>query len=88
MAPGCETECITRLIQLFRPHASGICLAGAGGGGFMYVLAKDAAHKEQIQHLVAQTDVSQIWAASWQNQQNDYVPSEDWSVFVMCSMGS
>ena len=60
MAPGCETECITRLIQLFRPHASGICLAGAGGGGFMYVLAKNAAHKEQIQHLVAQTDVSQI----------------------------
>ena len=39
-----------------------------------------------------------IWAASWQNQQNDFVPSEDWDqpghlssrirVFAVCSMGS
>ena len=60
MAPGCETESITRLITMFRPHASGICLAGAGGGGFMYVLAKDSAHKEEIKQLVAQIDVSKL----------------------------
>ena len=64
MAPGCETECITKLMKAFRPHASGICMAGAGGGGFMYVLAKDASHKEQIKELVAQMDVSKMSAFS------------------------
>ncbi|CAG2209006.1 FUK [Mytilus edulis] len=41
MAPGCETQIITTLMEAVRPFALGICMAGAGGGGFMYVLAQD-----------------------------------------------
>ena len=58
MAPGCETESVSKLIKAFRPHASGMCMAGAGGGGFMYVLAKDTASKKLIEDLVEKMDVS------------------------------
>lgn len=52
MAPGCETQIITTLMTTIRPFCLGICMAGAGGGGFMYVLAKDAHNKQLIHDLV------------------------------------
>ena len=52
MAPGCETQIITTLMEALRPFALGICMAGAGGGGFMYVLAKDANQKGLIKQLI------------------------------------
>lgn len=52
MAPGCETQIITTLMEAVRPFALGICMAGAGGGGFMYVLAQDPLKKEVIKQLI------------------------------------
>jgi len=40
MAPGCEPELVTRIMQAVEPHVLGMSLAGAGGGGFMYLLTK------------------------------------------------
>ncbi|KAL3859604.1 hypothetical protein ACJMK2_009860 [Sinanodonta woodiana] len=59
MAPGCETILIGRLMADARPYASGMCMAGAGGGGFLYVLAKNAECKELIKSSVAAIDESE-----------------------------
>ncbi|ESO90992.1 hypothetical protein LOTGIDRAFT_217536 [Lottia gigantea] len=41
MAPGGEPELITKLIEELRPLIHGATLAGAGGGGFMFVLMRE-----------------------------------------------
>ena len=41
MADGCEPELVTRMMHALEPLALGMCLAGAGGGGFMYLLTKE-----------------------------------------------
>jgi len=48
MAPGCEPQAVANMIEALRPHISGVCMAGAGGGGFMYIITK----KPQSQQLV------------------------------------
>lgn len=48
MAPGCETAIISRIMAAIRPFAHGMCMAGAGGGGFLYVLSKDETNKKSI----------------------------------------
>jgi len=41
MAPGCEPELVTRIMHAVEPHVLGMSLAGAGGGGFMYLLTRN-----------------------------------------------
>lgn len=57
MAPGCETEIIKTLMDTVRPYALGMCMAGAGGGGFMYVLARDSIQKDVITQLIPTIEV-------------------------------
>ncbi|XP_041375931.1 L-fucose kinase-like [Gigantopelta aegis] len=52
MAPGCETETIEKIMSLLRPHASGMCMAGAGGGGFLYAIMKESDKKQFVQDLL------------------------------------
>ena len=54
MAPGSEPVLCTRLLETFEPIAHGASLAGAGGGGFMYVLLKEAMPKERVQSLIGE----------------------------------
>lgn len=58
MAPGCEPEFVTKLMSAMRPHALGMCMAGAGGGGFMYVLARDLESKKNLRNLIDSMEVS------------------------------
>ncbi|XP_056009006.1 L-fucose kinase-like isoform X1 [Ostrea edulis] len=48
LAPGCETPIIAKLMAAARPFAYGMCMAGAGGGGFLYVLTKDKNQKHLL----------------------------------------
>ncbi|XP_045193477.2 L-fucose kinase-like [Mercenaria mercenaria] len=52
MAPGCEPEFVTKIMSAVHPHALGMCMAGAGGGGFMYVLARDHESQKNIRNLI------------------------------------
>uniref|UniRef100_A0A8B9ZK13 Fucose kinase n=1 Tax=Anas platyrhynchos TaxID=8839 RepID=A0A8B9ZK13_ANAPL len=45
MAPGCEPLAVGRMMGTLRPYVHGQCLAGAGGGGFLYVLTKAPAQR-------------------------------------------
>lgn len=50
-----------------RPFAYGMCMAGAGGGGFLYVLTKDANHKHllmDILNTVEGTEGKEIYECS------------------------
>ena len=39
---------VASLIERIAPHVSSLKLTGAGGGGFMYIIAKDALHAHRI----------------------------------------
>ena len=39
---------VASIIDGIKPHMTGLKLAGAGGGGFMYIIAKDAEHAQQL----------------------------------------
>ena len=52
MAPGCEPAVVSRIIEATRPLALGSSMAGAGGGGFMFVLARAPEDVPAIQQAV------------------------------------
>lgn len=52
MAPGCEPAAVRRMMDVLGPHAHGQSLAGAGGGGFMFVIAKEPDASEKLEALV------------------------------------
>lgn len=53
MAPGCEPAFVRRMMDAFAPLAYGQSLAGAGGGGFMYVITKAPDAIEKLRAAVA-----------------------------------
>ncbi|XP_054054964.1 L-fucose kinase isoform X2 [Rissa tridactyla] len=55
MAPGCEPLAVGRMMDALRPYVYGQCLAGAGGGGFLYVLTKAPRQKEALHQILAKT---------------------------------
>ncbi|XP_041883300.1 L-fucose kinase isoform X7 [Corvus kubaryi] len=56
MAPGCEPLAVGRMMDALRPYVHGQCLAGAGGGGFLYVLTKAPRQKEALHRILANTE--------------------------------
>ncbi|XP_058702137.1 L-fucose kinase isoform X2 [Poecile atricapillus] len=56
MAPGCEPLAVGCMMDALRPYVYGQCLAGAGGGGFLYVLTKAPRQKEALHQILANTE--------------------------------
>uniref|UniRef100_A0A8C3CCH5 L-fucose kinase n=1 Tax=Cairina moschata TaxID=8855 RepID=A0A8C3CCH5_CAIMO len=56
MAPSCEPLAVGRMMGALRPYVHGQCLAGAGGGGFLYVLTKAPQQKEALHQILAKTE--------------------------------
>ncbi|XP_051485160.1 L-fucose kinase isoform X2 [Apus apus] len=56
MAPGCEPLAVGRMMEVLQPHVHGQCLAGAGGGGFLYVLTRAPRQKEALHQILAKTE--------------------------------
>jgi len=52
MAPGCEPELVTKMMEALKPHALGMSLAGAGGGGFMYLLTKQPGMIDNVKEIL------------------------------------
>jgi len=48
MAHGCEPAVCRQIMDQLQPHVFGQCLAGAGGGGFMYLITKEENSIEKI----------------------------------------
>ncbi len=52
MAPGCEPVMVSEMMSVLRPHVYGLAMAGAGGGGFLYVLTQQPKAKIHIEQLL------------------------------------
>ncbi|XP_033823761.1 L-fucose kinase [Periophthalmus magnuspinnatus] len=48
MAPGCEPASVRLMMEALRPLVLGQSLAGAGGGGFLYILTKLPQQREEV----------------------------------------
>uniref|UniRef100_A0A4W3ITY9 L-fucose kinase n=1 Tax=Callorhinchus milii TaxID=7868 RepID=A0A4W3ITY9_CALMI len=57
MAPGCEPSAVRRMMAALQPHVHGQSLAGAGGGGFLYILTRKPQQKAAIESILAQSEV-------------------------------
>ncbi|KAL2093982.1 hypothetical protein ACEWY4_011294 [Coilia grayii] len=55
MAPGCEPAAVRSMMSALRPLALGQSLAGAGGGGFLYLLTRDPQQEEAVRHVLSST---------------------------------
>ena len=55
MAPGSIPKEVNDLILLLTPVCYGMALAGAGGGGFLYILTKEPNIKAQVQDIIDST---------------------------------
>jgi fucokinase len=55
MAPGSIPKEVSELIQLLTPICHGMALAGAGGGGFLYILTKERNKKTEVQNIIDST---------------------------------
>lgn len=57
MAPGCEPEAVGRMMDALRPHTLGMSMAGAGGGGFLYLLTKEPNAINLVQDILSKVQV-------------------------------
>ncbi|XP_062402786.1 L-fucose kinase isoform X1 [Sardina pilchardus] len=55
MAPGCEPAAVRSMMTALRPLTLGQSLAGAGGGGFLYLLTRDARQEEAVRQVLSST---------------------------------
>lgn len=57
MAPGCEPASVKAMMEALRPLVLGQTLAGAGGGGFLYVLTREPGQREEVLRVLRNTPV-------------------------------
>ncbi|XP_053742256.1 L-fucose kinase isoform X2 [Synchiropus splendidus] len=55
MAPGCEPASVRRMMDALRPLVLGQSLAGAGGGGFLYLLTRQPNQQKEVLQVLQQT---------------------------------
>lgn len=57
MAPGCEPASVKAMMEALKPLVLGQTLAGAGGGGFLYVLTREPQQQEKVLQVLNNTPV-------------------------------
>ena len=57
MAPGSEPRIVSQMMSALSPHVLGQALAGAGGGGFMYVLTKEPNFADGVREIISKIEV-------------------------------
>ncbi|XP_035981542.1 L-fucose kinase [Fundulus heteroclitus] len=55
MAPGCEPASVRTMMEALRPLVLGQSLAGAGGGGFLYLLTRDPRQQQAVLQVLRDT---------------------------------
>ncbi|CAJ1055838.1 L-fucose kinase [Xyrichtys novacula] len=55
MAPGCEPASVRAMMEVLRPLVLGQSLAGAGGGGFLYLLTREPLQQEAVLQILDDT---------------------------------
>ncbi|KAM4614483.1 L-fucose kinase [Discoglossus pictus] len=55
MAPGCEPAAVRKIMDALEPYVYGQSLAGAGGGGFLYILTKEPEQRNNLLTVLKNT---------------------------------
>ncbi|KAM4572851.1 L-fucose kinase [Odontesthes bonariensis] len=55
MAPGCEPASVRAMLEALRPLVLGQSLAGAGGGGFLYLLTREPCQQQAVLRVLNNT---------------------------------
>ncbi|XP_037622224.1 L-fucose kinase [Sebastes umbrosus] len=55
MAPGCEPASVRAMMEALRPLVLGQSLAGAGGGGFLYLLTREPRQRQAVLQVLHNT---------------------------------
>ncbi|XP_044048231.1 L-fucose kinase [Siniperca chuatsi] len=55
MAPGCEPASVRAMMEALRPLVLGQSLAGAGGGGFLYLLTREPRQRQAVLQVLDNT---------------------------------
>ncbi|GLD61656.1 L-fucose kinase [Lates japonicus] len=55
MAPGCELASVRTMMEALRPLVLGQSLAGAGGGGFLYLLTREPRQRQAVLQVLNNT---------------------------------
>ncbi|KAJ8252633.1 hypothetical protein COCON_G00219450 [Conger conger] len=55
MAPGCEPAAVRNMMAALRPLTLGQSLAGAGGGGFLFLLTHEPLQEERVREVLSNT---------------------------------
>lgn len=58
MAAGCEPAAVRLMMNALRPLAVGQSLAGAGGGGFLFLLTSEPMQKERVRQVLCNMQVT------------------------------
>lgn len=58
MAPGSEPASVKAMMEALRPLVLGQSLAGAGGGGFLYLLTREPLQRQAVLQVLNNTPVS------------------------------
>lgn len=61
MAPGCEPASVKAMMEALRPLVLGQTLAGAGGGGFLYLLTREPEQQKEVLRVLSSTPVRRCW---------------------------
>lgn len=69
MAPGCEPASVKAMMEALRPLVLGQSLAGAGGGGFLYLLTREPHQRRAVLQVLNNTPVSTSGIISFMNYQ-------------------
>ena len=59
MAPGCEPTVVAEMRKVLEPYTLGMSMAGAGGGGFLYILLKPEYSLDILPNLLGQISGAQ-----------------------------
>lgn len=60
MAPGCEPASVKAMMEALKPLVLGQTMAGAGGGGFLYVLTREPQQREKVLQVLNNTPVRKL----------------------------
>lgn len=69
MAPGCEPASVRAMMEALRPLVLGQSLAGAGGGGFLYLLTREPRQQDAVLQVLNNTPVR-----AGQGRRSNYEP--------------
>lgn len=72
MAPGCEPAAVKTMMNALRPLTLGQSLAGAGGGGFLFILTRDAQQEDNVKKILNSTQVRGKYREVFKNQDQNW----------------